>query len=103
MVRKKDLPIDITKQCYIDYFDGNYCLFYKEVPMIIVNYQFWTEDILVRGDYIDYNTDERGYSILIDIPSYNNGKLTHIDHVYYGLFETVREFEDWLDSPYYLY
>ncbi|OHD11374.1 MAG: hypothetical protein A2086_08955 [Spirochaetes bacterium GWD1_27_9] len=103
MLRKKDLPVELTHSCYIDFYDGNYCLFYKSIPMIIVNYQFWTEDIKVRGDYIDYDPDENGYTILIDIPTYEDGKLTHIDHIYYGLFDTLKEFDEWLTNPYYLY
>jgi hypothetical protein len=103
MVKKNDLPIDLTEKCYIDNFDGNFCLFYKNIPMIIVNYQFWTEDLIVKGDYIDYNEDEKGYTILINIPSYEKGKLIHVDHVYYGLFENLNEFDEWLEDPYYLY
>jgi hypothetical protein len=103
MVRKNDLPLDLTSQCYIDFFDGNYCLFYKNIPMIIVNYQFWTEDISVKADFIDYSEDEKGYTLLINVPSYEDGKLSHVDHVYYGLFKTLNEFNEWLENPYYLY
>jgi hypothetical protein len=102
-MKKTDLPVDITPKCYIDSYDGNHCLFYDQIPMIVVNYEFWTEDIKVRGDYIDYGSDEKGYTILIDVPSYENGKLVHIDHIYYGLFKTMDEFENWLKEPYFLY
>jgi hypothetical protein len=103
MIKKNELPIELTHLCYIDYYDDNYCLFYKDVPMIIVNYQFWTEDIVVKGDYINYDKEEKGYTILIDIPSYEKGKLVNIDHVYYGLFDSLKDFDDWLREPYYLY
>lgn len=104
MIKRSDLPLDLTNKCYIDNFEGNFCLFYKNVPMIIVNYQFWTEDIDVKGDYIDYGDDEKGFSLLIDVPSYDEDKkLAHLDHVYYGLFETLYDFEEWLTNPVFLY
>jgi hypothetical protein len=103
MLRKSDMPLDITSKCYVDYYDGNYCLFYQKIPMIVLNYQFITEDVNVRGDYIDYGEDEKGYTILIDVPSYQDGKLIHLDHVYYGLFRNLVEFEKWLKEPTFLY
>ena len=104
MIKKKDLPIDLIDYCYIDVYDLNYCLFYKGVPLILVNYQFWTEDISVKGDYINYDEDEKGYTILIDIPSYDDkGRLEKMDHVYYGLFDSLYEFEKWLEDPYFIY
>ena len=103
MIRKSELPLDLTNLCYIDLFESNYCLFYKSIPMIIVSYQFWTEDISVKADYIDYNEEEKGYTLLINVPSYEGGKLSQVDHVYYGLFKTLAEFDEWLESPYYLY
>lgn len=104
MLSKKDLPYDITNKCYIDLFQSNYCLFYQKVPLIVVKYTFWTEDIHVYCDYIDYNEDERGYTLLIDVPSYDeNMKRDVVDHVYYGLFYTIKELESWLKNPYLLY
>ena len=99
MIKKSELPLDMTAHCYIDIFENNYCLFYKTIPMIIVNYQFWTEDISVKADYIDYSEDEKGYTMLINVPSYDNGKLVQVDHVYYGLFKTIGEFGEWLENP----
>ena len=103
-MRKKDLPIDLIKYCYIDKYENEYCLFYKGLPLIVVNYQFWTEDIKVKADYIDYGENERGYTILIDIPVYDkDNKLVKIEHIYYGLFENLSDFKNWLDAPYFLY
>ncbi|HOJ64009.1 MAG TPA: hypothetical protein PLE45_06270 [Spirochaetota bacterium] len=104
MIRDKDLPIDLIKYCYIDKYDNEYCLFYKGLPLIIVNYQFWTEDIQVKADYIDNGEDEKGYSILIDMPIYDkNNNLVKIEHIYYGLFQNLADFEKWLKNPYFLY
>jgi len=104
MLKKNDLPIDLIDNCYIDLYEGSYCLFYKGIPLILVNYQFWTEDITVLGDYIDYGDNEKGYTILIDIPSYDDkGNLLKLDHVYYGLFGNLIEFENWLNEPYFIY
>jgi hypothetical protein len=103
MIKKAELPFDIKSFCYIDSYEGNYCLFFKQIPMIVVNYQFWTEDIQVRCDYIDYGENEKGYTILIDVPSYENGKLLNVDHVYYGLFKSLKEFNEWFEEPYFLY
>lgn len=104
MIKKSDLPIPLTNLCYIDNYENNSCLFYKNIPMIVVNYQFWTEDIDVKADYINYGEGEKGYTILIDIPIYDEKKkLVHTDHVYYGLFETLAKIEEWLKKPYFLY
>ena len=104
MIKRGNLPINLTKLCYIDDYEGNYCLFYKNVPMIVVNYQFWTEDIGVKADYLDYGEGEKGFSILIDVPTYDeNKKLVHVDHVYYGLFDNLKEFQEWLKTPIFLY
>ena len=37
---KPKLPITITNHCYIGMYDNNYCLFYKDVPLIMVKYPF---------------------------------------------------------------
>jgi len=102
-MKKKDLPLDITSKCYIDDYEGNFCLFYNKVPLIVVNYEFWTEDIKIKVDYINYGDNEKGYSVLIDVPYYNEGKLINIDHVYYGLFKSLSEIDIWLKDPYFLY
>ncbi len=103
-IKKKELPRDITEMCYIDIYESMRCLYYKNVPLIVMNYPFWTEDIVVRAGYIDYNKTEKGYSLLIDVPQYDNkGRLTKIEHIYYGLFSTIKEFEDWLDNPTFFY
>lgn len=104
MLSKKDLPYDITNKCYIDVFQSDYCLFYQKVPLIIMKYTFWTEDIHVKCAYIDYSESERGYTLLIDLPNYDaNLKFDGVDHVYYGLFCTIKELESWLKEPYSLY
>ncbi len=98
------IPRDLIKYCYIDRYENDYCLFYKGLPLIIVNYQFWTEDIRVKADYIDYGENEKGYTILIDMPVYDqNNELIKIEHIYYGLFENLKDFENWLEDPYFLY
>jgi len=103
-IKNRQLPIDITDQCYIDTYENVRCLYYKNVPLILVNYPFWTEDIVVRAGYIDYNKTEKGYSLLIDVPQYDNkGKLIKVDNIYYGLFSTKKEFEDWLNNPTFFY
>ena len=101
---KPKLPITITNHCYIGMYDNNYCLFYKDVPLIMVKYPFWTEHINVMCDYINYNESERGYTVLIDVPSYDEHyKLINLEHVYYGLFNSLQDLMKWLDKPYFIY
>ena len=103
MLKKNDLPLNLTEKCHIGIFESAYCLFYKVIPLLHVNYQFWTEDIVVIGDYINYSEDEKGYSLLIDVPTYQDGKLIKVDHVYYGLFDRIADFDNWLTDPWFLY
>lgn len=103
-IKKIELPLNLTNLCYIGKYDGEYSLFYKKIPMILVNYPFWTEDIKIQGDYIDYSDGEKGYSILIDLPIYcENKRLIRVEHIYYGLFDELKSFEEWLENPCFLY
>ncbi|WP_343009693.1 hypothetical protein [Clostridium celatum] len=90
-----NFKIDLSKDIYMDYLDGYYCVMYKNIGLMYSDYQY-TKDDYTCGIINEAEEDEEDrYTIVVCLQSMILST--------YGDWCTLEEAKEWLNNPVYLY